>query len=63
VELETAGASPVAFVEAALVFEAGMHKKLDEWWWHGAAGTAIGTSNGAWMSEAEARKRMAAQMR
>jgi len=63
VELEKAGASPVAFVEAALVFEAGMHKKLD--------GVVV-----AWslpeqqlarlmergMSEAEARKRMAAQM-
>jgi len=63
VELETAGASPMAFVEAALVFEAGMHKKLD--------GVVV-----AWslpeqqlarlmergMSEAEARKRMAAQM-
>ena len=62
-ELEKAGASPVAFVEAALVFEAGMHKKLD--------GVVV-----AWslpeqqlarlmergMSEAEARKRMAAQM-
>src|SRR5260221_975183 len=62
-ELEKAGASPVAFVEAALVFEARMHKKLD--------GVVV-----AWslpeqqlarlmergMSEAEARKRMAAQM-
>ena len=62
-ELEKAGASAVAFVEAALVFEAGMHKKLD--------GVVV-----AWslpeqqmarlmergMSEAEARKRMAAQM-
>src|SRR5258706_3316769 len=62
-ELEKAGASPVAFVEAALVFEARMHKKLD--------GVVV-----AWslpeqqlarliergMSEAEARKRMATQM-
>src|SRR5258707_13286880 len=62
-ELEKAGASPVAFVEAALVFEAGMHKRLD--------GAAV-----AWgvpeqhlprlieraMGETEARTRMARQM-
>lgn len=62
-ELERAGGHAAAFVEAALIFEAGLHKRLD--------GVAV-----AWclpeqqverlikrgMSEAEARERMAMQM-
>ena len=62
-ELEKTGEHPVAFVEAALIYEAGLHKMLD--------GVVV-----AWclpqqqlsrlmqrgMGEAEARKRMAMQM-
>ncbi len=62
-ELEKAGASPVAFVEAALVFEAGMHKKLDGVvvaWCLPEQQLARLIERG--MIEAEARKRMAAQM-
>src|SRR6266404_4900027 len=62
-ELERSGQYPAAFIEAALIFEAGLHKKLD--------GVVV-----AWclpeqqitrlikrgISEAEARRRIAAQM-
>jgi dephospho-CoA kinase len=62
-ELEKSGECPAAFVEAALIFEAGLHKMLDGVavaWCQPEQQLARLTERG--MSEAEARKRMAAQM-
>ena len=62
-EIEKAGMCAAAFVEAALIFEAGMHKKLDGVvvaWCLPEQQLARLMERG--MSEAEARKRMAAQM-
>jgi dephospho-CoA kinase len=62
-KLEKSGSYAVAFVEAALIFEAGLHTKLDGVavaWCLPEQQVARLTERG--MSEAEARRRMAMQM-
>ena len=62
-ELEKSGAYAAAFVEAALIFEAGLHTKLDGvavTWCQPEQQLARLTERG--MSEAEAMQRMAMQM-
>ena len=62
-ELESSGTHPAAFIEAALIFEAGLHKKLDGvvvvWCLPEQQITRL-IERG--VSEAEARRRIAAQM-
>ena len=62
-ELQRAGETPVAFVEAALIFEAGLHARLDGvvvCWCQPEQQLARLIQRG--LSEAEARKRVAMQM-